>query len=156
MISPFVDLVHTNIYERVFLKNTHIISNNMKKILTVFLLCLSLTLIAGSLLIPSPEAPKPTPEAVGLSQRSLLLITSDLLSLMSQNPYTAAGIYTENLAGKQSVTTIPSWKDLEVEFDLTPGERAWYITAKTIEALTREPLRTISIFPAPKPNNFKV
>lgn len=128
----------------------------MKRILTGVLLCLSLTLIAGSLFIPVPDVSKPAPAprtSAVLSERSLLLIISDLLDLMRENPYNSAGIYTQDSKGNRQVTTIPSWKDLKIELELTQGERVWFITVKAIEVLTAGKFTMIYIAPIDKPSN---
>ena len=124
---------------------------------TIFILCLSISIIWFSLTIPIPLDPS-QPSAVDLEakQQGIAMISNDVLDLMEANPFDSVGIYTIRSNGERHATFIPPWNDITYSLGMTGSKRDYFIVRKVFEALEANGLISIGVYPLAKPDHLKV
>lgn len=128
----------------------------MKRMIITFSICLSFLLIATSLVIPIPEKRLPQIKEVKISRIGPDLqftIATDLLGMLSLNPFTAARIHTKTRGGKESITFVPSWSDLEYTYNLTTRQRIYFVIGRVTLALNRNNIEAVAVVPVKNETN---
>lgn len=129
------------------------------KAITMFILCLLVSIICLSLAIPVPSnPPQPTASDLEAQRQRILLISRDVLRLMEDNPFDSVGVYTISGSVKKDATLIriPSWNDIEYSLGIADSQRDYFIFRKVFKALNRSDIKMIRVYPLPTPDNLKV
>jgi hypothetical protein len=122
----------------------------------IFILCLFISIICLSLAIPVPPNPHQPAEDPAAKYARITMISGIVLGLMKAHPFDSFSIHTMGERGNVTLTSIPSWNDVEYSMKLNGTKRRYFIFRKVFEALNRDNIKRVTVSRPPAPSNLKI